>query len=215
MLGCKNLVLMGISERREKEKKEMKQAILDAAMALFIEDGYDSVSIRKIADRIEYSPSTIYLYFEDKDEIFFELHNIGFAELYSHQIETQKIADPKERLLAHGRAYLSFALEHTQYYDLMFISRAPGMKIKKFNHWECGDRSYDLLRKNIVECKEAGYFKDKDDIDAVSFVFWSIVHGMVSLHIRNRILLFDKEGEGFDVANLFEQSLNVLRTFIR
>lgn len=205
---------MGISERREKEKSEMKQAILDAAMALFIEDGYDSISIRKIADRIEYSPSTIYLYFEDKDAIFFELHNIGFTELYSHQMETQNIADPKERLIAHGRAYLNFALEHTQYYDLMFISRAPGVTIKKFNHWECGDRSYDLLRKNIVECKEAGYFKDMD-LDAVSFVFWSTVHGMVSLHIRNRLLLFDVEGNGLDVTAIFEQSLNVLNTFIR
>lgn len=212
--AAKISVSMGISERREKEKKEMKQAILDAAMALFIEDGYDSVSIRKIADRIEYSPSTIYLYFEDKDEIFFELHNIGFAELYSHQMETQNIADPRERLIAHGRAYLNFALEHTQYYDLMFISRAPGIKIKKFNHWECGDRSYDLLRKNIIECKEAGYFADKD-LDAVSFVFWSLVHGMVSLHIRNRILLFDKEGIGFDVNDLFEQSLTILHSFIK
>lgn len=204
---------MGISERREKEKREMKQAILDAAINLFVEEGFDSVSIRKIADKIEYSPSTIYLYFEDKDSIFFELHNLGFAELYKHQMETQSIKDPKERLIAHGRAYLSFALEHTEYYDIMFIARASGVKIKKENQWECGDRSFNLLQKNVTECINAGYFRDKDP-DTISFVLWSMMHGMASLHIRNRLLMFDAEGKGFNSSILFEQAMIVLRGFI-
>lgn len=205
---------MGISERREKEKQEMRNAILDAAMKLFIEDGYESVSIRKIAEQIEYSPSTIYLYFEDKDAIFFELHNIGFAEFYKHQMEVQNITDPLERLMASGRAYLNFALEHTQYYDLMFIARAPGVKIKQFSNWKCGDRSYDVLRKNVSECIEAGYFKD-GDADAIAFVLWSLMHGMLSLYIRNRLVIFDAEGKEFDANKLFEQSLTIIRSFMK
>ena len=64
---------MSITDRKEREKKEMRQAILDAALTLFREKGYDAVSIRNIAEAIEYSPATIYLYFKDKNEIFFAL----------------------------------------------------------------------------------------------------------------------------------------------
>ncbi|MFH0735206.1 MAG: TetR/AcrR family transcriptional regulator [bacterium] len=191
----------------------MRQAILDAAMRLFIEEGYEAVSIRRIAEKIEYSPSTIYLYFEDKDAIFFELHTLGFTELYKHQMEVQNISDPRERLTAHGRAYLSFALEHPEYYDLMFILKSPGLKIKECNTWVCGNRTYDLLKQNVLQCKEAGFFKDHD-VDSISFVFWSIVHGMVSLHMRNRLIHFDTTGHGFNPLNLFEQALNILRSFI-
>jgi len=204
---------MAITDRREKEKRVMRQSILEAAMELFVGEGYDSVSIRKIADKIEYSPSTIYLYFEDKDDIFFELHNLGFNEFYKHQMEAQRVADPKERLIAHGRAYLSFALEHSQYYDLMFIVRSPGDKIKKFKNWELGDRCYDLLKKNVAECKEAGYFKGKDE-KAVALVFWSVMHGMISLHIRNRLIHIDSEGKELINSIIFEQSLSIVRSFI-
>ncbi len=204
---------MGISERRNKEKLEMRQSILDAAMQLFIEEGYESVSIRRIAEKIEYSPSTIYLYFEDKDAIFYELHVLGFTELYKHQMEVQNITDPRERLIAHGRAYLGFGMEHSQYYDLMFIVLSPVAKISTCNRWICGDRSYDLLRQNVADCIEAGYFKGKD-VDAVSFTLWSMVHGMVSLYIRDRLLLYDVSGQEFDTKILFEQALQVLHSFI-
>ncbi|MFX8778120.1 helix-turn-helix domain-containing protein, partial [Acinetobacter baumannii] len=60
---------MGINERKEKQKLELKRLILDASMKLFVEEGFENVSIRKIADLIEYSPTTIYLYFKDKNEI--------------------------------------------------------------------------------------------------------------------------------------------------
>jgi AcrR family transcriptional regulator len=69
---------MGISERKEREKQEMREKILLVATEMFIEEGYDKTSIRKIADKIEYSPATIYLYFKDKDEIFHAIHDKGF-----------------------------------------------------------------------------------------------------------------------------------------
>lgn len=103
---------MGISERKEREKSEMRELILETALKLFVDKGYDNVSIRKIADVIEYSPGTIYLYFKDKDEIFFELHNQGFVKFYGHQMSIQGIPDVSDRLTAHGRAYLQFAIEN-------------------------------------------------------------------------------------------------------
>lgn len=98
---------MGVKERKERQKTEMREAILSAALKLFSGEGYDNVTMRKIADKIEYSVGTIYLYFKDKGEIFFELHNRGFAEFYKKQLSVQRIKDPIERLKAHGEAIFS------------------------------------------------------------------------------------------------------------
>ena len=76
---------MGIFERKERDKQGMRKLILDSAMSLFLEEGFGNVSIRRIAESIEYSPATIYLYFRDKDEILFALHNEGFEELFRRQ----------------------------------------------------------------------------------------------------------------------------------
>ena len=214
IIGVQIEEIMGITERRQKEKEEMKAAILKAAMQLFIEEGYDAVSIRKIAEKIEYSPSTIYLYFEDKDAIFYELHNVGFKKLQKFQMSVQNIEDPKERLIAHGRAYLNFALENVEYYDLMFIARAPGTKIVEHKNWDSGMEAFSILVKNVSECKNAGYFKNNDPY-IISFVFWSMVHGMVSLNIRNRLDVFDHTEKKFDQKLFFEQALKVMNSFIR
>lgn len=196
---------MGISERKEREREEMKKNILDAALKLFIEDGYDNVSIRKIAEKIEYSPATIYLYFEDKDSIFFELHNRGFSEFYKRQLAVQQISDPKERLKEHGKAYIKFALDSPEYYDLMFISYSPAKKIEQFENWEVGSRTYDLLKKNISQCKEAGLFKGFP-VDIVAFSLWSYVHGISTLIVRKRLMLLQDEV----VKTLVDGAMNFL-----
>ena len=71
---------MGITDRKEREKQELKDLILKEAKAVFLEEGYEKTSIRKIADRIEYSPTTIYLYFKDKSELLLELHKQSFHQ---------------------------------------------------------------------------------------------------------------------------------------
>jgi AcrR family transcriptional regulator len=176
---------MGISERKDREKAEMRKIILNAAMELFIKEGYSGVSIRKIAEKIEYSPGSIYTYFTDKDSIFYELHVEGFNKLYQKQLASQGINDPRERLMAHAKAYLDFAFENQQYYDIMFIMMGPVETICKNEDldWTHGQRSYDLLKRNVTECKAAGAFKDKD-VEAVAFLLWSIVHGIASILIR-------------------------------
>ncbi|MBI2416565.1 MAG: TetR/AcrR family transcriptional regulator [Ignavibacteriales bacterium] len=204
--------IMGIQERKDRERAEMRKNILDAAISLFIESGYDSVSIRNISDKIEYSPATIYSYFEDKADILFELHNIGFSELYEKQLRVQGIEDPKERIIAHGRAYLDFALQNPQYYELMFIMRLPKDKLCENEGWDPGQRSYDLLVQNVIECQQAGYFKGQDEHD-VAFLTWSTVHGMVSLFIRERIQ-FVVTNDRF-VENFVNNSAKLLRGIIQ
>ncbi len=188
---------MGIKERKKQEKQEMRKLILDNAMKLFLEKGFENITIRHIAEKIEYSPATIYLYFKDKDEIMYTLHREGFEELYRWQQKILAIKDPLQRLHRHAEMYVSFALENPEYYDLMFIERAPFRKIKEMEpddgmHWEIGMRSYDLLKDNIEDCMKAGIFR-RTNIDIAAFSLWSYVHGIVSLIIRGRCTMFPEE----------------------
>lgn len=201
-----NLLKMGILERKERDRKEMREAILSAALKLFVQNGYDNVSIRKIAAEIEYSAATIYLYFEDKDEIFFELHNKGFAEFYARQLSIQNLTDAKARLIAHGAEYIKFAREFPEYYDIMFIAISPARKIKKFENWELGSRTYDLLKLNISQCKETGMFRGYP-ADVVAFSLWSFVHGVSSLLVRKRLMLINDD----IIKTLIEGSLQFIQ----
>lgn len=172
---------MGISERKERDRKVMEKIILDAAMKLFLAEGYKNVTIRGIAKEIEYSPATIYLYFKDKDEIFWTLQRRAFDKFIKAQLSTQSIKDPLERLKAHGKAYIDFASENPQYYDLMFIFEIPHKIHPKEEEEE--DLSYDILRRNVKECIDAGLLPDKD-VEVVSFALWAYVHGICSLMIK-------------------------------
>jgi AcrR family transcriptional regulator len=183
---------MGIAERKEREKKEMRAVILDTAMRLFLDEGFEKVTIRRIADKIEYSPATIYLYFKDKNEILFALHADGFEKFYRRQQTILSIKDPWKRLRKHGEVYLSFAMENPEYYDLMFIMRGPVSELKAKKEWEIGMRSYEFLKENIKACMEAGYLP-KADLDVAAFAIWSFTHGIASLVIRERTVKFPAE----------------------
>lgn len=183
---------MGIKDRKERQKTEMRKAILSAALGLFSDEGYDNVTMRKIADEIEYSVGTIYLYFKDRDEIFFELHEMGFEEFYKRQFAVQNVKDPLQRLTDHGLAYIQFAIDQPQYYDLMFISRIPAKTIKKQHEWISGNRTYDILKLNISQAKAAGYFKNID-VEVAAFSLWSFVHGISSLFVRDRMMMVPAE----------------------
>ncbi|MBU3966459.1 MAG: TetR/AcrR family transcriptional regulator [Euryarchaeota archaeon] len=205
---------MGIKERKEQEKQEMRKLILDNAMKLFFEKGFENITIRHIAKQIEYSPATIYLYFKDKDEIIYTLHMEGFEKLYLRQQKILSIKDPLKRLHKHAEMYVSFGLENPEYYDLMFIERAPfrtikDRKCKDGMNWDIGMRSYDLLRNNIEDCQKAGFFQ-KTNIDVACFSLWSYVHGIVSLIIRDRCSMFPEEHMRFLVKgalNFMQESM--------
>src|SRR5262249_34802144 len=137
---------MGIAERKEKQKLEIRKMILDASMKLFVEQGFENVSIRKIADLIQYSPTTVYLYFKDKDEIFFNLHEIGFQKMADINSDLDQIKNPLLRLHKMGENYLKFGIENPEYYDLMFIQSGPMKKLDELQcDWEKGDAAMTRL----------------------------------------------------------------------
>ena len=180
---------VGISERKEKQKVEIRKMILQASMKLFTNEGFDKVSIRKIADIIEYSPTTIYLYFKDKNEILFELCEEGFIKFESLNKNLPEIKNPLTRLHKMGENYVGFGLQYPEYYDLMFIQNAPMDKLAEMNDgkWIHGDRALELLRSIIKECMTQKIIK-KGDVDSVTMAVWGMVHGLVSLAIRKRFV---------------------------
>src|SRR6186713_1069982 len=177
---------MTIAKRKERQKEELRGKILEAAKALFIERGFEETSIRNIAENIEYSPTTIYLYFKDKDDIFYALHQEGFVLLNQYLRALQNVPDPFERLKAICNAYITFGLENREFYDLMFISRSPMNALTKDDEkWEEGNRAFGALIGTITECIQRGYFTGMDP-EILSFTCWSMVHGICSLEIRGR-----------------------------
>jgi AcrR family transcriptional regulator len=198
---------MTISTRKERQKEELKGKILQAAKELFMQKGFEDTSIRNIAEKIEYSPTTIYLYFKDKDDIFCELHKEGFTLLNQYFRPLAHVSDPFERLKAINKAYITFALENGEFYDLMFIIRSPINSINKDeSDWEEGKRAFSFLTNTISECVAKGYFKDMQP-DIVAFTVWSMVHGIVSLEIRNRCSVVESLNQK-DLARKASEMIN-------
>ncbi len=203
---------MGIAERKEREKEEMQKLILDTATKLFLEKGVEKTSMRNIADAIEYSPGTIYLYFKDKSELFDAMHVKGFEIFFQYLSKVMVIEDPMERLEQLGIQYLTFVIENPAYYDMMFILRTPMQAKHNKEEWNPGDRSHQVLTSTVADCKRAGYFKDQNP-EVVSFMIWAQVHGLASMFIRERMKFYpeDKREELlFEAKHTF---MEILRRF--
>jgi len=203
---------MGIVERKEKQKTEIKKMILEASMKLFVDEGFDHVTIRKIADLIEYSPTTVYLYFKDKNEILYNLHEMGFQKLGAMNQSLVEIANPITRLHKMGENYIDFGLSNPEFYDVMFIQRAPMQVLAEMNDcdWTYGESALNALKLTIEEAMSKGLLKE-GNTDAVAMGIWGMVHGLVSLAIRDR---FEKLGKDLDLKAMMHQSLNWLLSSI-
>ena len=179
---------MGIADRKEREREEMRGSILDAARKLFITNGFDKVSIRNIADEIEYSPATIYLYFKDKNALLYSLHQQGFVKMVEEFQPLLTLTDPFEKLVEMGRSYIRFAVENPELFDLMFIMNAP-MDTLDEKDWVEGDQAFGLLMQVVQECMNTGVFQQRD-ARVVSMMIWSGIHGYTALYLRKRLGMF-------------------------
>lgn len=183
---------MGIASRKEREKAEMRRLILDAAHDIFKESGYDGLNIRSIADRIEYSPATIYLYYKDKNEIFYALQYEAAAAKRDYMLPAAQIKDPWERLLDIGRRYIDFGLKHPDWYDLLFLTRAPMEHIENQECWKLGLSTHAFFLETVQACVDARYFKSTD-AETIAFTLWCHAHGLVSLFVRERMRMYPEQ----------------------
>jgi AcrR family transcriptional regulator len=183
---------MGISQRKEREKAEMRRAILDAAHHLFREKGYDGVNIRNIAEAIEYSPATIYLYYKDKNEIYFALQSEAAIAKRDFLFPASLIEDPWDRLLEFGRLYIDFGFTHPDWYDLLFITRAPMEHIENQDCWNLGMATHSFFMDTVQACVDKRYFKSTDTM-TIAYTLWCHAHGLVSLFIRERMRMYPED----------------------
>ncbi len=175
---------MGIAERKEREKEDVRRRILDAAHDLFETHGYENVTMRAVADAIEYSPTTIYHHFANKDALVEALCLEDFGKLFAAMNHGALPTDPVDRIRARGRAYAAFGIANPNHYRFMFMT-AGDWKTHANEEGTPAARSYGVLREAVVDAMEQGIF-EKNDVDLVSQVFWSGIHGIVALVITFR-----------------------------
>jgi AcrR family transcriptional regulator len=176
---------MGVQQRRQRQREGLRQEILDAARALFVKDGYENVSIRKIADRIEYAPGTIYLYFKDKSDIFETLCEESFAKL---SVRLGAIVadrgEPLEKLRRAGRAYVEFAVQNPNHYMAAFVLKSTYVSQAKgpTRFQSSGLACFNNLREVVQQCVQHGRLRITD-VEEVSQALWACVHGIATLLI--------------------------------
>lgn len=176
---------MSIKQRREREKQEIRQAILLAARQIALQDGWQAMTIRKVADRIEYSPPTIYEYFASKEDILFELYLEGFRQLaLTLQAARESVEDQRERLVNMAEAYWDFAMEHLELYQVMY-----GMGGVPFDCRGKLSSSHGALctLQDALEdwTRVAGI--DIPDVQGALTIMRSLIHGLISLTVVDRI----------------------------
>ena len=176
---------MGPRERREREREEIRTKILDAARELFVREGYEAVTMRRVAEKIEYSPTAIYFHFRDKETLLREICDADFLTLGHSIAEAGRIDDPIGRMKATGLAYVRFGLEFPNHYQLMFMTPHPPLgdehAVERGNPEE---DAYAFLKGTIEEAIAQNLFLPEfADADLIAQTVWAGVHGVISLHI--------------------------------
>jgi AcrR family transcriptional regulator len=179
---------MGTKERQQRDRDRIQQAILTAARDLFVTDGYRNVSMRKIADRIEYSAAAIYSYFPSKDDIFFALAEEGFR-LLAQQLQNaiDNIGDPLERLRRGLWAFYEFSKTNPEYFELMFIDRSVPSLTQDFQRFEFFQETTARAEADVRACIDRGQFSATLNPAAALHVLWVGMLGGASIGLAQRL----------------------------
>jgi AcrR family transcriptional regulator len=178
---------MGVKERRARQKKFLRQEILDAASDLFVRNGYENVSMRRIAGKIEYSPTTIYIYFKDKAELLEQVCKETFARLVQRLSKImEQPGDPVEQLKRGLLAYIEFGLQNPHHYRATFMMPIPeGFDKAKYHDKDSpGTLAFSFLIRGVTECIKAGKMP-ATNVELASQTLWAGVHGITSLLITH------------------------------
>jgi AcrR family transcriptional regulator len=166
---------------------DLREAILDAANELLLDTGYAGITMRKVADRIGYSATTIYLHFRNKDALLHALIERGYRMLHGamHETATQH-ADPIDRIEALCRCYVQFGLDHPAYYEVMFMLHPRFMQRYPSEKYREARRNLDAFAQTLVEAQRSGQAR-VHDLRAAANAIWAMLHGVVSLQIARRM----------------------------
>jgi AcrR family transcriptional regulator len=181
---------MGSVDRRNRERSATRDKILGAARELFVTQGVEAVSMRKIAEAIEYTPAAIYTHFADKTELLVAMCNADFALLNETLEGIRQIPDPVRRLLTLGKTYARFALAYPHHYRMMFMTTLPAAPQGPGpgpEHGNPDEDGYANLRLAVADCIKSGRFRPEcSDVELVTQACWGAAHGVVSLYIAHQ-----------------------------
>jgi AcrR family transcriptional regulator len=175
---------MSTAERRQRHRASLRREILDAATQLFVEEGSRGVTMRRVAERIEYSPTTIYLHFKDKNELLAAVCEETFSRLAGKLERLRKTASSPLVYLREGlRTFVDFGLAHPAQYAIAFMSPSPrpGQEDAAFEH-ASSSRVFDALRQGVHACAENGDIHTAN-VDMTAQALWAAAHGLTSLFI--------------------------------
>jgi AcrR family transcriptional regulator len=202
---------MGIKERQERDREAVRRSILDAARELFVNEGYRNVSIRKIAEKIEYSPAAIYGYFPSKDDIFYALAEEGFHLLHTADSGAALDAglaelEPLERIRAIFWRLYEFSRQHPQYFELMFVDRSVPRISQAYERFAFARQMKAHLVAQIQSCIDAGALPTHLN---ASVVFRVLTMGLLGAAMMG---LSDRLGPGENAETLARDVLTVMFT---
>lgn len=168
------------------DREKLRSSILDAARALFVERGIEAVSMREIAKKIQYSPTTLYHYFADKEALLQAVCDEDFLKLANGMREIMKLPDLVERIRALAHGYATFALQNPNHYRLMFMTpRTPcNLDITLIQQGNTEQDAYAQLKLVVKESFEAGLFRQElTNDELIAQTLWASIHGVCSLEI--------------------------------
>lgn len=155
----------------------MRESILDAARDLFVAEGYRNVSIRKIAERIEYSPAAIYGYFPSKDDIFYALAEEGFRRLDAYIRGVPEADDPLADIMARWWAYYQFSKEQREFFELMFVDRSVPQITEQWSGLALVHQMLAETEARIQRCIDRGIFPPDLKAGVAMHVIWGALTG--------------------------------------
>lgn len=170
------------------ERQQLQKLILDAARDLFVQRGVEAVSMREIAKRVGYSPTTIYLYFKDKNDLLQTLcdHDALILANDLRNINADTALDAGQQLKELCNAYSRFALAYPNHYRFMFMTPKPGnSKDKsKLRQGNIEQDAYAFLRSMVQQAFEQQIFRaDLANMDLIAQTLWAGIHGVCALEI--------------------------------
>jgi AcrR family transcriptional regulator len=168
------------------ERAQLRAKIINAARSLFVDKGIEAVSMREIAKQINYSATTLYHHFADKETLLQAVCDEDFLALAGIMQEVVKIPDLITRIKALNQGYARFALEHPSHYRLMFMTpRMPcNLDITQIQQDNIEQDAYAQLKLVVQEAFDAGLFKPElTDFELIAQILWASVHGVCSLEI--------------------------------
>ena len=179
---------MGTKERQQRARDQVREAILAAARDLFITEGYRHVSMRKIAERIEYSPAAIYSYFPSKDDIFFALAEEGFRLLAAAGMASAAaVSDPLQRLRRGLWAFYEFSKSSPEDFELMFVDRSVPSLSQDFQRFEFFHETTARAESDISACIARGDFAAGLNPAAALHVLWVGMLGAATIGLAQRL----------------------------